>query len=345
LGEKLYLTDKFLFIHTPMKTKSVALNLLLLVSASVLSATVTVDTRLVNNTGNAADFNGLGSVNHIYRIGTYSITNAQYTAFLNATAATDTHGTYLTQMASINGIQRLGSPGSYSYNVSPGFENRPVTVVNFWSAARFVNWLTNGQPVGAQDLSTTESGSYFLNGVTNPLNESVTRTAGWESMEGAFFLPSLNEWYKAAYYDPTKNSTGGYWSYATRSDTAPISSGPTSAPNSANYNDAVGNPVDVGSYSGSASYYGTYDQAGNVWEWTDTVVLSGRPIRGGAFNSVESDLSSLGGVDINPQIPGQDGGFRIVMITAIPEPSTVSVLMGLSVLCVIAVSRLRRRTR
>lgn len=35
-----------------------------------------------------------------------------------------------------------------------------------------------------------------------------------------YVLPSFNEWYKAAYYDPNKPA-GGYWIYPTGSDTAP----------------------------------------------------------------------------------------------------------------------------
>ena len=33
-----------------------------------------------------------------------------------------------------------------------------------------------------------------------------------------YFLPSDDEWYKAAYYDPTKNGTGGYWQYPPKTD-------------------------------------------------------------------------------------------------------------------------------
>jgi hypothetical protein len=69
------------------------------------------------------------------------------------------------------------------------------------------------------------------------------------------FLPTENEWYKAAYYDPTKGGTGGYWLYAVRADevTADV---PPGGPRSANF-DAVnrdeGETTDVGAYKSASS--------------------------------------------------------------------------------------------
>jgi formylglycine-generating enzyme required for sulfatase activity len=37
--------------------------------------------------------------------------------------------------------------------------DRPVNYVSWGDAARFANWLHNGQPSGAQDLTTTEEGA------------------------------------------------------------------------------------------------------------------------------------------------------------------------------------------
>ena len=75
-------------------------------------------------------------------------------------------------------------------------------------------------------------------------------------------LPTENEWYKAAYYDPTKSGGAGYWDYAAQTDVkadATISANPLpgNAPK----------VVDVGTKN--PSYYGTYDQSGNVWEYIE----------------------------------------------------------------------------
>ncbi len=68
-----------------------------LLTASFTHATISIDTVFVGDAGNANDpltGNAYGGVDYGYHIGTYEVTNSQYTAFLNATATTDTHGLY-----------------------------------------------------------------------------------------------------------------------------------------------------------------------------------------------------------------------------------------------------------
>ncbi len=137
---------------------SVMVALLLAVTASVARADVfnmgsgltNLDFVTVGNAGNAADSTGYGAVDYAYAIGKYEVTAGQYTAFLNAVAATDTYGLYNTSMWTYRRrhgckIQRSGSSGSYTYSVAADCANRPVNYVSFWDAARFVNWLHNGQ--------------------------------------------------------------------------------------------------------------------------------------------------------------------------------------------------------
>ena len=57
-------------------------------------------------------------------------------------------------------IQRTGSSPNFSYSVAADWANRPVNYVSFWDAARFANWLHNGQPTGPQGPGTTEGGAY-----------------------------------------------------------------------------------------------------------------------------------------------------------------------------------------
>jgi formylglycine-generating enzyme required for sulfatase activity len=79
-----------------------------------------------------------------------------------------------------------------------GSPNHPVTHVSWGNAARFTNWLHNGQPTSAEGPGTTETGAYALNGATsNDDLLAVSRSAG-----AKWFIPSEDEWYKAAYYDP-----------------------------------------------------------------------------------------------------------------------------------------------
>jgi hypothetical protein len=72
----------------------------------------------------------------------------------------------------LNGINRTGVDGSYSYTVAgptlpnattglnqnpEGSENKPVNYVNYLDAIRFANWMHNGKGTGS-----TESGAYLI---------------------------------------------------------------------------------------------------------------------------------------------------------------------------------------
>jgi len=71
--------------------------------------------------------------------------------------------------------------------------NKPVNYISWFRAARYCNWLHNNKPAGAQNISSTEDGSYSLNG-------AVTGVGIARNSEAKFWIPSEDEWYKAAYY-------------------------------------------------------------------------------------------------------------------------------------------------
>ncbi len=289
-----------------------------LLAASSVSAVINIDTVLVGNAGNTNEpYHGeYGGVGYDYHIGTYEVTNSQYTAFLNATAATDTHSLYNSNMDSSThgGITRAGSSGSYTYSVKSGFENKPVNFVSFWDAARFSNWLTNGGGSG-----DTETGMYNLNGITNPTNNTVARQLDFSLGQNGVAIASENEWFKAAYYD----GNGSYFNYPTQSNRITTAD--------ANYANSVGTVTDVGTYAGDGSHYGTFDQGGNVWEWNDAIVFEGerRVTRGGSFLDFESILESTapsGGS--NPTFENFFTGFRVSSLAPIPEPSAYAAILG-----------------
>lgn len=297
-------------------------------------AQITIETVTVGNAGNAADTSGYGAVAYTYDIGKYEVTNTQYAAFLNAVAATETYYLYNSNMSGVlGGITRTGSSGSYTYATKSGYENKPVNYVSFWSATRFANWLNNGQGSGS-----TETGSYTLTS-GGILDNTLTRNVG-----ANWVVASENEWYKVAYYDPTK---GGYWLHATQSD-ALGQNNPFTDANGANYNDGdyanggFSGPgtTDVGAYANAGSYYGTFDQGGNVWEWNDSIIGSNRGLRGGSLFNNENALRSSDRGEVLPYNETPDWGFRVVSLAPIPEPSTyVAVMGGVS----IAVAFMRRR--
>lgn len=318
-------------------------------------AAVNVETVRVGNPGNAADqnYNGygrFGAVGYVYHMGKYEVTNSQYCEFLNNVAATDAYGLYNPQMSSSvsGGINRSGSSGSYTYAVKSGYENMPVTYVGWHDAIRFVNWLQNGQGGG-----TTETGTYEITGGgyhsgTVAVPNAQTRAAWTQSH---WVLPSENEWYKAAYYKGC-STNAGYWLYPTATHSEPHSDHPASLAyptNSANSyrNDGVANGYDdglavigtavfdgtqncltnVGAYTQSASPCGTFDQAGNVWEWNEEFVgnAAGRPggahmLRGSCwgYNSFKAAASyRVWNADGGPPEEGAIVGFRVAVV---PEP-------------------------
>jgi formylglycine-generating enzyme len=307
------------------------------------ASAITIDTVPIGNPGNPADTavmttdgsTGYGSVDHAFRLGKYDVTVGQYTAFLNAVAATDPFGLYipfgrddlLPGWPALIGISRSGVSGSYSYSVI-GSANNPIHTVTWGDAARFSNWLHNGQPNGAEGAATTETGAYTLNGaITNAALSLVTRNAG-----AKWFIPSENEWYKAAYYDPV---AGHYWRYATGTNTAPASAPPGDTPNTANFatdtdvalsgcdvDSRQGCLTDVGAYTASASPYGTFDQTGDVIQWNETSPNGAyRGLRGGAWDSDASSSSATYRSYWIPQVYLDDIGFRVATV---PEPSTAA---------------------
>jgi formylglycine-generating enzyme required for sulfatase activity len=291
----------------------------------------------VGNPGNAADTrydaNGYGAVSYAYNMGKFEVTTGQYTAYLNAVASTDTYSLYNTNMdteANSYGcdIKRSGSSGTYTYSVDANWANRPVNFVSWGDAARYSNWLTNGQPIGAQGDSTTEDGSYYLNGATTDAQLlGVTRKTAAQG--GRYYIPTEDEWYKAAYHK-NDGTTGNYWGFPTGSNSDPNNDllNPDGG-NNANFKPGsmgytIGSPyyrTDVGDFENSESPYGTFDQGGNVREWNETIVSSeARGIRGGSSDSCTSYLHAELWEGYSPTYERSSEGFRIVEV---PEPCSI----------------------
>ncbi len=304
--------------------KRIFLFTLVLLSATLTAYPISMSMVTISDPGNSHDPDEgwtsigffYGDVDYTYKIGTYEVTVAQYTAFLNDVARSDPHGLYNEgEMRRFDGgIERSGSDGNYIYIATK--PNHPAILANFWSALRFTNWMTTGD---------TETGVYNLGGVTSPENGSISRDAtAWAN--GGYALPTGDEWYKAAYYHPSTagGDTDSYWLYATGTNDAP-------AGDEVNYNAGDGlNPggtAEVG-YS-LPSYYGTYDQNGNVAEWTEEIIPGFdvyRSVTGGRYDG-DAQNQYFGGVGI-ANATSQTTGFRVVQLQAIPEPRYAALIFG-----------------
>ncbi len=307
----------------------------------------------VDDVSNGNDsLTGFGNVDSCYRIGTTEVTNDQYAEFLNAIAKSDPNGAWHPFMD----ISRSGSDGSYVYTVDShpavayppldtSYGSHPIRGVSFFNAMRFVNWVENGQPTGAQGPGTTEDGTYTI---TDGFSE--TRAPG-----ATYFLPSEDEWYKAAYYSlDDGDGDPGYWLYPTQSDLAPTAEVPTGGANSANFAAAVGDTTHVGAYTGTTSYYGGFDFGGNVTEWTEGVSGMDRIVRGGSHVSSELPLRSTIRDPVDPALEGSfagDIGFRIATVCLVatpfvPEPGTATLaLIATLLMMMVSSRRFHRRNR
>jgi hypothetical protein len=251
----------------------------------------------IGNPGNAADDTGYGAVAYPYRISKFEISEAMIAAY-NAAG---------------------GGPLITPDNRGPG---KPATFVSWNQAARFVNWLntSHGRPPAYKFTSNGANDSIALwvpgdGSAYNPSNR-------FRNPNAIYFLPSENEWYKAAYYDPNANGgSGRYWDYATGSDTAPASVAGGTAPGTAVYNQSsTDNPADI-TNAGGLSPYGTMAQAGNVREWLESASdgnnsSAGEPRAGrdGYWFWLAKNLQSSQRFSNSPEVTTGIQGFRVASV-------------------------------
>jgi formylglycine-generating enzyme len=258
---------------------------------------INIDLVAINNAGNAADSTtGHGAVGYNYHIGKYEVTNAQWNSFTTVVGAP------------------TGNP-SDAYNLSATYAGaqQPTNNVSWYEAAQFCNYLTSGDK---------SKGVYQFSGNNaNPGTFLGTdRSAAQTTYDEAYFLPTVDEWYKAAYY---KADGSGYSTYTNGTNTAPI------AGVQSNYNMAIGTPWNVG--TGAQEQNGTFDMAGDVWEWNQTSIGSSYVAMGGSFDLNGSYLLSSFEGSAAPDRQFYQIGFRIA---SLPEPTTIC-LLGFGVLSLI----------
>ena len=212
--------------------------------------------------------------------------------------------------------------------------NQAATSVSWNEAARFVNWLnvSSGYAVAYKFAVQPGGGGYTGN------EDLVLWTGGdagydagnlYRNSDAHYFLPSENEWYKAAFYSGSGTT---YFDYATGSDTIPTEVVSGTGAGTAVYNGVASAPADI-TQAGGLSPYGTMGQNGNVWEWNESAFNApndspsgARAFRGGNWGSPEDLLrASLRFNGYTPTTSDIHIGFRVA---SVPEPSCAILMLG-----------------
>lgn len=288
----------------------------------------------VGSPGNEAAPVGLngrasGKVDYEYRITKTKVTNGQWVDFLNVYAK------YYSGLPNATGL--TGGYARYNagepYTVSAYFRNW-ATTPSFQMAARYCNWLHNDK---RDDRAAFESGAYDLSTfTTNPdgsRNDQIAHSAG-----AKFWIPSLDEWIKAAYFDPNRygNNIAGYWLYPYQSDLPPIPGEPGVGTTNAGM--VTTNWGELGLYYNATGPWGLYDVSGGGREATETVMTE---FAGIEFDRSRCLVGSSFATDLYATLDNRDiqgflyansleaGGFYAFRVASIvPSPSTaVSLLL------------------
>jgi formylglycine-generating enzyme required for sulfatase activity len=294
---------------------------------------------------------GRGQVNYEYKIGRFEVNTAQWVEFMNAVydrpvgdAIPHAQITGLWGAASTTPVN-TSNPAARRWTTPAGSEMRAVGGISWRTAAIYANWLCNGKALnreaflnGAYDVST-------FGFQTIPFGQRFTDQFA-HTPGAAYYIPTWDEWLKAAHYDPQKQnsegSVGGWWNYSNASDQPWVGGPPGSIVNgqlaTANFGfGGSGQPnpfiIPLGAYPGT-SPWGLFDIAGGTSEWTEEVVedaifgFRSRGYDGSQWNSspgysIADRINSNGGTNY-PQDPDFHIGLRIAM--TVPTPSTLALL-------------------
>jgi formylglycine-generating enzyme required for sulfatase activity len=218
--------------------------------------------------------------------------------------------------------------------------NLPAGDVSWRMAAMYCNWLHNDR---RSDRDAFLSGAYDVS--TFGFNGNIFTDQAAHSPGARYWIPTWDEWLKAAHYDPSKanpdGTTGGWWTYSNGSDIAFTYGPPPSwgGVGTANAGFDTPNPfaIPLGAY-GVTSPYGLLDVAGGTTEWTESIrtINTGQKYRvhdgsfwtEDAFESGLFDRAREWGGEL-PHIADYWYGLRVAAAVPSPSLATVMVLCGM----------------
>jgi len=266
-----------------------------------------------------------GRVDYEFRITRTEINTTQWFEFVEAFAP---HWTGSPSSRRLTSDWIFYSPGQ-GYSIASGTEQYTANM-SWFNAARYANWLHNGK---VNEAWAFESGAYDM-------SEPVpARQPG-----AKFWMPSLDEWLKATYYDPDRYGPGeeGYWKHPGSSDEVLVSGYPSQGgKTNRGISGIFAGQMDVGSYPHVTSPWGLLDVSGGRSEWLDTVIAgSSNRFRIGSQAGTFSSRWDQIDLSWNVIFPTATGaGFRLASV--VPGPGVAAPLLA----TVCGIFFQRRRTR
>jgi formylglycine-generating enzyme required for sulfatase activity len=281
-------------------------------------AQFTIDFTTIGNPGNAADTTGYGSVGYTYRIGTYAISQSQ--------------------------IDKATASGLAYVTAGPWSGDQPAANMSWYESAAFVNWLNTSK--GFQPAyNLTWSGSTWSMALWTVTDAGYDANNLYRNSLAKYFLPSENEFYKAAY---GKNDGSGYYLYPTASVYAPTAVASGTSLGTAVYGQSFGQGPATVYQAGGLSSYGTMGQGGNIWAWVESAFYEpnnspteNRRFCGGSWHDNGSPMQCFSRDGNEPGTENSDVGFRVASVDSVPEPSTYA-LFGLGAIGMLMVMRRKK---
>lgn len=269
--------------------------------------------------------NGRGGVNYQYSIGRTEVPTSIWAEFFNAAMdrPADDRIPFVVAPTFWGGVADAPtSPEGQRWTVPVGNEMRPVGNITWRTAAIFCNWLHNGK---ATTREAFLSGAYDVG--TFGFQGAIFTDQLAHSPGAKYWIPTWDEWLKAAHYDPDKlntdGSTGGWWQYSNGSDTAYTYGPPGSGQANAGFNTPTPFSILLGSYPDVQSPWGLLDVAGGTTEWTESIrtITTGQRYRihdgshwdEDAFQAQLADRLREYGAEF-PHIPALEYGLRIASV-------------------------------
>ena len=266
---------------------------------------------------------GRGSVAYEYRIGRTEVTTAQWVEFYNAFYDRAPHVNLPVRWGGVD----LGPGQSPRFIVSsaPNAAMFPVSGPTWRTSAMFCNWLHNDK---GTDLSAVMDGAYDVS--TFGYIGSVFTDQAAHHPDARYWIPTVDEWIKAGFYDPDYGGAGvgGWWWNTPAGTNVPLIHAPPGTGQSNSAFDLPGDAqfrIPLGSYPDVLSPWGLLDMAGATSEFSETVrTVDGihtRRVMNSHWGSSDVGVDSVYGMGTEfPSLPSLFYGLRVA--ASVPAPGS-----------------------